>query len=389
MSARYRRPRQGASRRRWKPQKKADHPGCPVTAPAGRAGMTLLQAVLDKGSRTCLVPAVPSGLCRASDTLGSDMPWERALADAVHFILDHTHNDNDAAATINFPSLGGVTAMDIACDALAYWRRAGPWTDLAHFGAPGPAPLKPFARACAVVLHRAVVALAARGARCAHPGRDLLARVRELDVAAVRDELRRAEGGAAALGATNFRGLAAMALALDVVVCAQDPLEELTDLCGAAAEDAFGLDDDVFLQIDAAAAARSPAAAADIVGLLLDAGADPAGLVQLFRDDGDGWWQRPATSMGGGNGSWSAYHLDRLLWNIEAVFSRVDEARRRRCLESHELARAVAMRASDAGFEVVDEDEFCEKVWRPWCKAIGRTGGESPGSLLVALNRKL
>ncbi|KAI9322927.1 hypothetical protein DFJ73DRAFT_921267 [Zopfochytrium polystomum] len=175
------------------------------------------------------------------------------------------------------------------------------------------------------------------------------------------DELRRAEGGAAALGATNFRGLAAMALALDVVVCAQDPLEELTDLCGAAAEDAFGLDDDVFLQIDAAAAARSPAAAADIVGLLLDAGADPAGLVQLFRDDGDGWWQRPATSMGGGNGSWSAYHLDRLLWNIEAVFSGVDEARRRRCLEWHELARAVAMRASDAGFEVVDEDEFCEK----------------------------
>ncbi|KAI9357561.1 hypothetical protein DFJ73DRAFT_774639 [Zopfochytrium polystomum] len=83
----------------------------------------------------------------------SDMPWER-------FILDHNHNDNDAAGTINSPSLGGVTAMDIACDALAYWRRADPWTDLAHFGAPGPAPLKPSPRARAVVLHRVVVAKA-------------------------------------------------------------------------------------------------------------------------------------------------------------------------------------------------------------------------------------
>ncbi|KAI9361188.1 hypothetical protein DFJ73DRAFT_793312 [Zopfochytrium polystomum] len=343
-----------------KSDRRANHPFA-----RGRAGMTLLQAVLYKAPRMCLVPRDRQQLAgadflRAVDGGGGDgvEPWRSTLEEAVVFILERS-GGGDAA---NALSLGGKTALDIALEVHAYWRRAGPWGAWepgAYFGDPGSGAQKKVARGRAELLERAIAALVARGGRCASEALDLRAAVWRLDVDAVRRELDRAQasGGVAAarelFSARNFRGLSPLPLALDLVVAnALAPRRERVTLPdvdrGAAARGRDGDDE----SDDAATAAlenpddasRSIHRSAAVAQLLLDAGADPDSLAELFLhddDDDDGFWDR---DLAHNYCDWAQYHADRLVGALDRVLSRLDGAQRERCLASRALGDAVVAR---------------------------------------------
>ncbi|KAI9310118.1 hypothetical protein DFJ73DRAFT_888707 [Zopfochytrium polystomum] len=336
----------------------------------GRAGMTLLQAVILKGAQLAPVPEpLPPNTSFNDETWSSSnssSAWEYVVADAITFVLEA--DQRSAAAIVNERSCGGKTALDIAYEIFAYWQRSGPWSS-SYFGAPGSGKQKGLALYRARVLERAIQALQRYGGRCAVEGRDLLMCVRSLDVERTRKELSAAElseadtpNGVIAkngiFSARNFRGLTALPLAVEQVFI--DPPQVVTlrnDDEGEGEEqpedviraDDQGLpsswpEDFPLAHLYSASSYPFPddrRPDAIILDMLLDAGASADSLAELFTND-SGWWNRLLTHS---YCDWAAVHMQRLLCALDSVFAMLDDKHQERCLASQALAAAIVERA--------------------------------------------
>ncbi|KAI9315041.1 hypothetical protein DFJ73DRAFT_967964 [Zopfochytrium polystomum] len=286
---------------------------------------------------------------RAVDGGGGDgvEPWRSTLEEAVVFILERS-GGGDAA---NALSLGGKTALDIALEVHAYWRRAGPWGAWepgAYFGDPGsgaqkksPAAPRRAARACD---RGAGGARRARAAGWRRP--------------------------ASCFSARNFRGLSPLPLALDLVVAnALAPRRERVDAArrgrGAGARSREGGESDDSDVDDGKRAAtattrattpRPPAletpttrrAASTVPQAVARSSSTPGGprrLAELFLhddDDDDGFWDRDPRAQLLRLG---AVPRGPAVGALDRVLSRLDGAQRERCLASRALGDAVVARA--------------------------------------------
>ncbi|KAI9326259.1 hypothetical protein DFJ73DRAFT_866604 [Zopfochytrium polystomum] len=303
----------------------------------GRAGMTLLQAVILKGAQLAPVPEpLPPNTSFNDETWSSSnssSAWEYVVADAITFVLEA--DQRSAAAIVNERSCGGKTALDIAYEIFAYWQRSGPWSS-SYFGAPGSGKQKRLALYRARVLERAIQALQRHGGRCAVEGRDLLMCVRSLDVERTRKELSAAElseadtpNGVIAkngiFSARNFRGLTALPLAVEQVFIDPPHVGEGEE----QPEDVIRADDQGLPSSYPFPDDRRPDAI--ILDMLLDAGASADSLAELFTND-SGWWEQ-------------ASHAFRLLCALDSVFAMLDDKHQERCLASQALAAAIVERA--------------------------------------------
>ncbi|KAJ1560822.1 hypothetical protein HK405_005847 [Cladochytrium tenue] len=347
----------------------------------GRAGLTLAQAVICRYRLLYIISDDESGVNHAS------------IANSLRFLREEC-----GVTDLNERSLGGKTTMDIAYEIYAYWHR--PWVTRLFCGNPGSGRYeKQFAVARGSILEETIKYLRQTGARCGHPGRDLLIRIRELDVNGAKGELSTISSRGAESkyldefrAASNHRGLTALPFVIDSVGYPGlgDPIDNSAgdekdeqnadeesdgDLISSAHGEATSGTNDHGTGPSSPSKRQTISRASAIVQDLLDSGYNPDDLALLFDNSG-GWWDRDRTTF---YADWEETHSLRFLQVLDGVLTRLSGRARELCFGS------VALQASIERFlgELPDETyfrQYSSAVIRGAFERLGTLGGLGLGS---------